>query len=175
VIHEGVEAIYKEYGHYLYERCRVLLGNDDEAYDALQEVFIRLMRSRPSLDRDRTVLPWLNRVTTNHCLNRLRARRYRRHLPLDQVFRVPDQSSTAFLHQLSEHRNVIRRLLAATDERTQKVVVAYFFDEHGVDQIANDLRISVPTVRRVLSRFLSRARKKLRAECERAVSGGSEV
>ena len=173
MINSQVEQLYNTHGHYVYERCRGMLGDPDEAYDALQEVFIKLIKARPSIDGDRPILAWINRVTTNHCLNRLRARRYRTHVPLDQRWDLKDITPMAFLHGLSERRDTIRRLLAAVDERTQRVVVSYFFDEDPVEAIGEGLGISVPTVRRTLKKFLSGARRKLEAESERLVD--SEV
>lgn len=172
MIHAEVEALYKAHGQYVYQRCRALLGDGDEAYDALQEVFVKVIRARPRFDDDRPILAWVNRVTTNHCLNRLRARRYRSHTSLEgRHTLLADSSPTAFLHRLYEQRDVVRRLLAATDERTQHVVVAYFFDEQPVERIGETLSISVPTVRRVMKRFLARARQKLVAEQQRLAHG----
>jgi RNA polymerase sigma factor (sigma-70 family) len=174
VINARIEALYREHGHSVYSRCRALLGSEDEANDALQEVFVKVLRSNPSFDDDRPIMAWVNRVTTNHCLNRLRARKYRRHLPLDeatmsQTAMVDDASR--FVVALSERRDLIRRLLCEVDERTQHVVVAYFLDDKGVDAVAVEQKISVPTVRRVLKRFLVGARKKLEAERSRVTVG----
>jgi len=108
-------------------------------------------------------LSWLNRVATNHCFNRLRAQRYRRHVDLDSVRNVADGSPRAFVETLAAQRDLVCWLLLSVDDRTRHVVVAYFFDEHGVDRIAKDHGFSVPTVRRVLRRFLERSRVRLRA------------
>ena len=163
MIDRTVEEIYNTHGFYLFKRCRALLGSDEEAHDAMHEVFVKLMVSRPKLDHDRPVLAWLNRVATNYCFNRLRAQRYRRHLPLDSVRHIADESAASFVEMLAAQRDLVCWLLLSVDERTRHVVVAYFFDEHGVDRIASDFRISVPTVRRVLRRFLERARVRVRA------------
>jgi len=161
-MHESdVEALYKSHGHYILQRCSAMLGDPDEAHDALQEVFVRLLKARPRFDHDRPILTWVNRVTTNHCLNRIRARRYRRHLPIDDVPPLRDASPGAVIATLAENRDLVRWLLSKADERTQHVVVGYFFDEYPVERIAADLAISLPTVRRVLKRFMTGARKRL--------------
>lgn len=162
MIDAEIEALYKSHGHYIYQRARAILGDDEEAYDALQEVFVKIIRKRPRETDDRPVLAWVNRVTTNHCLNRLRYRSYRRHATIDGRWDLADTTPLALMNRLAEDRLLLRRLVSQADERTQRVVVAYWFDEHGVDRIAADLSISVPTVRRVLKRFLVRARKKLK-------------
>ncbi len=161
MIDQTIEALYKTHGYYLFRRCRSLLGNDEEAHDALHEIFVKLIIKRPSLDDDRSILPWLNRVATNHCFNQLRARRHRRHMPLDGVRNLVDSSPEAFVEQLALQRDLICRLLLPSDSRTRLVVVAYFFDQHGVDRIATDLRVSIPTVRRTLRGFLQRARTRI--------------
>ena len=160
MIDQTVEALYKTHGYYLFRRCRALLGSDEEAHDALHEIFVKLIVKQPTLDHDRPVLPWLNRVATNHCFSQLRARRYRLHTALDAVHHLVDSSPESFIEHLASQRDLICRLLLPADNRTRLVVVAYFFDEHGVDRIATDLRVSVPTVRRVLRGFLERARKR---------------
>ena len=163
VIDSRVEALYKSHGFYIYQRCRVLLGDDEEAYDALHEVFVKLIDARPRFDDERPILAWLNRVTTNHCFNRLRARRYRRHVALDEQMELTDTTPTAFVTRLAEDQALVRRLLADVDERTAGVVVGYFLDESPIENVAADLGISVPTVRRVLKRFLERSRRLLGA------------
>jgi RNA polymerase sigma-70 factor (ECF subfamily) len=176
MIDAQIEALYKDHGFHVYQRCRALLGNDDEAYDALQEVFIRVIRSRPELDDDRPITAWLNRVTTNLCFNRIRARRYRRHVSIEAMGGVADRGPVELMQTLLEQRDLIRRLLLPVDERTRHVVVSYFFDEHSVQHIGAELEISVPTVRRVLKRFLKNARKRLvRAEAKALVGKRKEA
>jgi RNA polymerase sigma-70 factor (ECF subfamily) len=176
LIDARIEALYRSHAHAVYRRCRALLGDDDEAYDALQEVFVKVLDSRPSLDHDRPILHWLNRVTTNHCFNRLRARKYRRHCQLDELRGVADTSPLQFMTHLSEQRNLVTWLLLYTDERTRNVVISYFFDETPVEAIGKALGISVPTVRRVLKHFLERSKTKLtRAEDRLSGRKGSEA
>ena len=173
MLNADIEALYGQYGHYLYERCKRMLGNEDEAYDALQEVFVRVVKTRPSFDRNRSPLSWLNRVTTNLCLNRLRARKYRNHTPLSDVHELADCSPHVFVARLAERRHLVRTLLQGVDERTQMVVVRYFFDDLTAAQIAEEARLSTPTVRRALKQFLTHARTYLEQEtsAEKPVTG----
>ena len=156
-----IESLYVQYGHYLFTRCKNVLGSEDEAYDALQEVFVRVVKNRPTLDPERPPLAWLNRVTTNICLNRIRARRYRNHIHIDDIRELADCSPSIFIARLAENRNLLRYLLNGVDSRTQEVVVSYFFDERTAAQVADNIGISAPTVRRILKRFLIQARSRL--------------
>ena len=76
----AIEALYRQYGSLVLGRARRLLGNDQAADDALQEVFVRVVRGYDAFRRDASPVTWLYRITTNYCLNLLRdsARRERR-------------------------------------------------------------------------------------------------
>ena len=176
LIDAAIEQLYRTHGHSVYRRCCVLLGNEDEAYDALQEVFVKVLSAKPNLDGDKPIQHWLNRVTTNHCFNRLRARRYRRHFSLHEVEGVADTTQLQFMTHLAEQRDLVRWLLMSADARTLQVVVAYFYDETPVISIGEELGISVPTVRRVLKKFLRNSRSQLeRAERRMRTKDGSEA
>ncbi len=61
----------------------------------------------------------------------------------------------------------IRQLLPSFDRRTQQAVWAYFVDEMKQSEVAEALGISVPTVRKVLDRFVRKARRRLEGESAR--------
>ena len=170
-----IERLYRQYGHYLYSRCRNLLGSDDEAYDALQEVFVRVIKARDKLDRKQTPLPWLNRVTTNICLNRLRARRHRTHLSLTHARELADCAPHVFVARIAEQKDLLSHLLDGADSRTLEVVASYFLDGRTAAQIGDDIGASAPTVRRILKRFLDSARAKVEQHAGAERSSTSKV
>lgn len=158
-----VEKLYADYGFYIFKRCRDLLGHDEDARDGVHEVFVRLMRHAGGLRDERELLPWLNRVTTNYCLNQIRNRRSRRTDPSDLLDAVPADDGR-WLQTLLERRSLVALLLARSSAQMEAVVTGYFFDELSVERIAEEQRISVPTVRRRLKEFLTDSREMLSRE-----------
>ena len=69
-----VEGTYLRYGPMVLRRCRKLLREDSRAEDAMQEVFVSLLRHEERLD-DSALAGLLLRVATNVCLNKLRTER----------------------------------------------------------------------------------------------------
>lgn len=67
-----------------------LLGNPGDAEDAGQEAFLRLYRALGSIDPDRPLAPYLDRITVNVCRDLGRARSRRRETPLE-----PERDGTA--------------------------------------------------------------------------------
>src|SRR5947209_352564 len=69
-----VEGTYLRYGPLVLRRCRKLLRHDAQAQDAMQDVFVSLLRHEARLDAS-ALSALLLRMATNVCLNKLRTAR----------------------------------------------------------------------------------------------------
>lgn len=152
----STEALYVRYGHHVHRRCRYLLGTEDAAWDATQEVFLKADRARAGFERRASWLTWLQSIATRHCLNLLRAGKVRRGRgtvgpeALDREGRFAESSEQAVL---------VRDLLEAFDAETQAAAVHYFVDEMSQEEVAAVVGLSVPTLRKRLRLFVDRARR----------------
>ncbi len=154
-----IEELYERYAHLLLGRCRVLLGNDADAEEALQEVFVKAMRSMDGFRGESALLTWLYRIATNHCLNMLRSRRrHREYLRQNQEAQtvMPAESGPA----IAENVSIIRELLHGVDRRSQELAILYFVNGMNQEEAARETGLSVPTVRKYLERFIQKARKR---------------
>jgi RNA polymerase sigma factor (sigma-70 family) len=69
------EAIFKRHHAPLLSYCRHMLGNREEAEDALQQAFIRAHRALLGASPPRELRPWLYAIARNCCLSAIAARR----------------------------------------------------------------------------------------------------
>ncbi|MBN2358721.1 MAG: RNA polymerase sigma factor [Deltaproteobacteria bacterium] len=58
------------------------LGQDEAAQDALQEIFLRVVKNAPRYERRAKFTTWLYTIARNHCIDASRKARYRRTSPL---------------------------------------------------------------------------------------------
>src|SRR3954462_8977211 len=65
------EAFMRAYQNMVFSTAVRLLGNDAEAQDIAQEVFLKAYERFADLSQSPTVGGWLKTVTTNLCLNHL--------------------------------------------------------------------------------------------------------
>jgi RNA polymerase sigma-70 factor (ECF subfamily) len=137
----------------VYRRCLRLLRDPEAAADATQEVFVRLVRNMEALEDRATVLPWIYRVATNHCLNLRRAGRWTAEGPVDLEL-VEEAARDTF-----PDRHLAQAVLSRFDPMTQAIAVAILVDGMEHEETAEALGISRRTVRRKLDRFLENARK----------------
>ena len=152
-----VAELYASLGPAVYRRCLKLLRDRDEARDATQDVFMKLVRDMDRLQDRETVMPWIYRVATNHCLNVIRSRRRSgESVSVEDagLELAPAQSGATY-----PDRMLARAVLAEFDEDTQAVAVGVLVDGMEHEELARALGVSRKTIQRRLDRFLTRARE----------------
>ncbi len=110
----AIERLYRSHGHIVLRRARALLGSEEDAQEALQEVFASLLRAPHSLRNATSVVGWLYQSTTHFCLNQLRNRRTGARLLHSSVAPAPAPAHVAGRggEVLAELRRVLSRLPA---------------------------------------------------------------
>ncbi len=151
-----IAELYRRYGPVVYRRCLRLLHDREAAKDATQEVFVKLVKDRERLMERDTVLPWIYRVATNHCLNLIRGTRRHGDELEAEALPLASSESTDF-----PARHLARQLLARFDDGTQAVAIGILVDGMEHEELAQTLGISRKTVERRLGRFLEAARRLL--------------
>src|SRR5574337_102296 len=73
--HEAFEVIFRRYVNKVYRQAIALVGNDADAEEIVQEVFLAIYRKAKSFRGDSAFSTWLYRLTLNVCLTRLRRRK----------------------------------------------------------------------------------------------------
>ena len=143
-----VEQAYRQYGPLVLRRCRKLLRDEARALDAMQDVFVEVLRRHDTLTATAPAALFM-RVATNVCLNRLRTQRRRREDPNDGVLldiaaALPD----------GESRSIARRMLARIfgdgTESTFEIAVMHYVDRMTLDEVAHEVGLSVSGVRKRL-------------------------
>jgi RNA polymerase sigma factor (sigma-70 family) len=147
-----LERMYREHGHVVLRRARRILGTDDEAREALQEVFLSLADRPDQFAGHSSITTFLYRMTTNLCLNKLR--NHRRRSDLQERNGNPASADKApDAEAVFEARRVLTRL----PERLARVAVHYYIDEMTHEEIAAMLGCS----RRMVGKLVNRLQKEV--------------
>jgi RNA polymerase sigma-70 factor (ECF subfamily) len=150
-----VPTLYRRYGDLVLGRCRTLLRNDQDALDAVQEVFLKLHRYRDAFRGEASPATFLFKITTTTCLNRIRTRR--RH-PEDPVEELPPLATTESVLETLAVRQLLDKLLVDEDERTRECVVYHYVDGMTHDEVGALLGITGAAVRKRIATFKSTLR-----------------
>jgi RNA polymerase sigma-70 factor (ECF subfamily) len=153
-----IEALYRQYGPLVRRRARSLLGDELEAQDALQEVFVRVLQAMGEFRGQSQPSTWLYRITTNLCLNRIRDGKRRRER-LQRASEAGDGPLPSGPGASPESRAVLQNLLARLPEELAEIAVYYHVDEMEQAEIARLLGVSRRTIGYRLERFQGEARR----------------
>jgi len=107
-----LDSLFRRYAPYVAAIAHRLLGRDDEVDDTIQEVFLAAVRGLHALRDPAAIRAWLARVTVRSARQRLRKRRLRGFLGLDEPASydaVIDRGASA------EQRALIARLYRVLD------------------------------------------------------------
>ena len=153
-----------------------MLGDDTEAEDIAQQVFIRVWKSAPRYEPTAKFTTWLYTITRNLVFNELRRRR--RHatqsladgpseegrLPLqvaDHTAKAPD---TTMLD--AEMQVAIQRAIEELPETQRMAIILRRYDDVSYEEMGEILGLSVAAVKSVLFRARTELREKLRRYLE---------
>jgi RNA polymerase sigma-70 factor (ECF subfamily) len=130
-----IDELYRTHGHVVFRRARELLRSSTDATDAVQDIFLSIVRRPEQLAGVKRVTAWLYRATTHYCLNKLRDRRGRLRL----LGALRPMSSVA---PRSEAFAQVRSLLDRLPEPLAEVAVYHHLDGLTYDEIAEILGCS---------------------------------
>jgi RNA polymerase sigma-70 factor (ECF subfamily) len=138
--------------------ARRMLRDEAEAEDVVQEALLRLWRSADGLEVGaHGVRPWLRRVVSNLCVDRMRSGRR-----ISVVEEVPDSIEPATQQSHMEAQDVSRRVDAALKDLPDRQRMALtLFHYEGLSQIEVGRIMGISD--EAVESLLARARRSLKA------------
>ena len=148
-----------------------MLGNEADARDASQEVFIRVYKYLGRFRQDQDFFAWLYQITVNVCRDSLKQRRHQtdrfRSLSGEADQEIPDVPSEQLDAEQtviqSQRRALISQAIATLPYKEKAALVLRDIEGLSTEEVARILKSSSTTVRSQISS----ARRKIRDYCRR--------
>lgn len=144
------ELFLSEYGR-MFKAAYILLGDEDEAKDAVQDVFARLWDGTTPL-REESQRTFLLTCVRNRCLNIIAQRRKK--LQLDEL-----ATATTLAESDDELVEAVKRYV---DERltpqTSRIIKMHFDEDQSYKEISSELGISLSAVNKHIVQGLRKLR-----------------
>lgn len=143
-----------------------MLSDRDDAYDAAQEVFIKVYKNIASFKENSSLSTWIYRITANTCNDFLRKRQKQsasvsisivsdeeHDMDIPDTAPMPDEYA-----ELNEAQRALREAISQLNDEYREIITLYDVEDLSYEHIAAILNCPVGTVK---SR-LNRARKNLK-------------
>jgi len=166
----ALDSLLRRYEEPLYHHICRFLGDDEVAYDVLQETYIAIVRNIRKLRSRDKFHAWAYGVATRTCL-KMRSRRWRRRDTSELPAEIPD------LHELPDSlvsaREEIRGLaeqIAHLSPRIRSVVLLHYFEGFTFGETAAALELPVGTVKSRIAAGLTQLRDHIKEAEDGSVS-----
>jgi len=139
----------------LYERCipsvvrraRRLLGTEAEAWEVVQDTFLKLLEHCPHVMAHTRPMALVTVAAVNRCYNRMKSLKYR---PTEVL---TDDGGPGFMPDIVEARNSLRQLSRLVDEQTFQIAFLCWMEGMSQEEAAVVLGLSRKTVGKKLKQL----------------------
>lgn len=163
------EKLIIKYEKNIYNICLRMLNDEHGAYDAAQEVCMKIWRQLHTFEGNSKFSTWIYRIATNQCLDILRKYKNKNEISIYQTNKnsedewlldIKDEKADIDKHmeQLAL-QDVMQLALSELKDEYKQVIVLRELQNQSYDEIGDILNISQGTVKSRLSRARSALKK----------------
>lgn len=172
---DALRQLIEAHQHRVIGTVAKMLGDDSDAEDISQQVFIRVWKSAARYEPTAKFTTWLFKITRNLVFNELRRRKRHPTRSLDATMddddrplQIPDPGTkpadTALLDD--EMQSAIQKAIEELPEIQRMAIILRRYDDIPYEDIGEILGLSVPAVKSVLFRARTELREKLKKYLE---------
>jgi RNA polymerase sigma-70 factor (ECF subfamily) len=157
------EDLVSRYQQAVFNTIYRYAGNSEDIQDLAQEIFVKVWRNAAKFKGRSKFSTWLYRIVINHCLNYRRKNR-QRHVSLDELTARGDLPEPLIAEPDWERRRkagLVRRAVDELPERQRMALILAQFDGRSYREIADIMKVSVPSVESLIFRARRALRNKL--------------
>jgi len=142
------KRLYDQFGFLIYRTCLRILGSEDDARDALQTVFLKLLEHYADINDKERIVPWIFTAAKNHCYNVLRFnKKFAGAADADET-----PQSDRFDEQIAA-RELVKLAFVNHSKAVRDAVYYTYAEEFDQREIGKLTGQSPATIRRNLKRF----------------------
>ena len=151
--------LYKLYSKGMYNVAYRIVGNEDDASDALQEAFISAFRNLDSYRADATFGAWIKRIVVNKSITALQRRKFEP-IPEDDRWDVAEEEMPmAYADELTVDR--VKKGIEQLPDGYRSVLSLYLLEGYDHQEIGDIMGISESTSKSQLNRAKAKLRELL--------------
>ncbi len=160
---EAFEKLILQYEKSIYGVCLKLLKDEQLAFDAAQEVCVKIWKQLKQFEGNAKLSTWIYRVATNQCLDMIRKNKKQETYALYQTNKETGEEweleeNDVHYDPVQEHiqqlemKDIVAVALEEVKEDYKKILILRDMEGYSYEEIAQRLTLSIGTVKSRLSR-----------------------
>jgi len=159
---EAFDRLFWCYNQRLYHFALSIIKNNEDARDVVQEVFLRVWKNRENLDEQSSLQSFLFTISYNIIVDTMRKkvsdRNFRDYL---QKNAIGKESQVEKEVEFNELRTIYNNAVEELPLERKKIYKLHRFENMKYEEIADQLELSVNTVRSQMYKAISYLRKRI--------------
>jgi len=162
------KQLFEEYQHLVFNISYRMSGNQEEAEDTTQDVFIKIFHAIGKFRGEATLSSWIYRIAVNTCLKRERRKKLENWISLEFLFQEKEQlqpvspeETPAQQIEIAEKEQIVQKAIQSLPERQKTALILYRYENLSYEEIAAVMEISLSAVESLLHRAKDNLTKKL--------------
>lgn len=142
VLKQYYQELYQRYFYQCYNISRYYGLSKQDAEDAVQESFIKLLRSIRTFDENRPFKPWFFKVVLNSVKDKYKELKKHRYTDLEKITEVAGHEQEKFMDEF-QMRDLLHSIIIRLPEKLKTAVVMRNYTDMSLEAISNFLGITV--------------------------------
>jgi RNA polymerase sigma factor (sigma-70 family) len=153
--HSAYQELVDQYGRYIYSICMNILKKPEEAEEAMQDVFMKVINNISTYNHQSGFKTWLYTIAFRTAIDLKRKRKY--HDDISNYYDIQSNQSSADGIYESEKKMLVAKLLKQLDPESERIVKMFYLEELCIKEVAEIMGLQENNIKIKLHR----ARKKL--------------
>jgi RNA polymerase sigma factor (sigma-70 family) len=152
--------LYRRYAQKVFGKCYSILRNEEEARDAVQDIFVKIMQNLANFGEKSQFSTWVYSITYNFCIDIVRKKKKEKTMFSDDIERAPDVAEDdvkdEFLMEMEvKHLKIVLEKLPTGD---RAIILMKYQDDMSIRDIAEVLEKTESAVKMKIKRAKEKAR-----------------
>lgn len=153
--------LYRKYANKVYGKCISILKNDDEARDAVQDIFVKIMLNMSGFGEKAQFSTWIYSITYNYCIDTIRKRKKEKTLFSDEIEKAPDVADEEVPDEYLMEMDVkqLKIVLEKLPAGDRAVLLMKYQDEMSIKDISEALDKTESAIKMKIKRAKHKAQE----------------
>lgn len=145
----------------LYRFAYRMMGNEEDAEDIVQEVFIKVWKKRDEMHTLLNMEAWCMRLVKNKCLDTLKSSHFKVSKQNEEID-IPEESNTPFANMaMHDTMQKIKSFINSLPEKQKQVIQLRDIEGYSYQEISGIMEVDLNQVKVNLHRARNTIREKL--------------